>query len=87
MANENNTASNKTSITLVIIENGKFEKHNLDLTHTSEEYFLNILDKENIEKLKKVFVLTLDGTGKIYLQCRGESYKILQTTLPKESVW
>lgn len=88
MAKENKeTSAQKSSIPLLIITDGKFEKHNLDLTHTTEKYFLQLLEKESIQSLKKVFVLTIDGTGKIYLQCRGEKYKILQTALPKESVW
>ena len=73
MAKANNEENNqKSSIPLLIISDGKFDKHNLDLIHATEEYFLKLLEQENIPKLKKVFVLTIDGTGKVYLQCRGE---------------
>lgn len=87
MAKEEQNPNEKKSIPLLIIDNGKFDKHNLELTHTTEGYFLKILQQENIDKLKKVYVLTLDGTGRMYLQCRKEKYRILHTTLPKESVW
>ena len=74
---------NKTSLPLLIVENGKPVKENL--------CFLGY-KKEEIEKfligsgstLKKTEVMTADGKGKVYLKSRGERYKILFLPLRRE---
>ena len=69
------------------MDDGKYDRHNLALTGTSEAFFEKILREQGVKKLKKVFVLTLDGTGKIYLQVRGEKYRSFRVTLPEGSAW
>ena len=69
------------------MDDGKYDKHNLALTKTDETFFADILQKQGVKKLKKVFVLTLDGTGKIYLQVRGEKYRSFRISLPEGSTW
>ena len=65
MPREDSPKEDKVSLPVVIIDDGKYE-HNLALTKTGN-LFADI--RKKVKKLKKVFVLTLDGTGKIYLQC------------------
>ena len=79
--------SMQTSLPLVIIDNGKYDKKNLALIGLGEEFFDRILKKEGIKKLKKVLVLTADGTGKIYLQTKGEKFKVLQVEYPEGKTW
>lgn len=77
----------QTSLPLVIIDNGKFDEKNLQLTGISQSFFLNILKKENIHKIKQVLVLTADGTGKLYLQSKGKKFKTIQVSYPGGKTW
>ena len=72
---------------IVVVENGKFDKKNLALVGLEEQFFRDILAAEKIEKLKKVLVLTADGTGKLYLQVKGRKFRILRTTYPDGKRW
>ncbi len=76
-----------TSLPLVIIDNGKFDRKNLQLVGLGEEFFKNILQKEKVKKLKNVLVLTADGTGKIYLQVKKQKYKTLRVDYPDGKTW
>ncbi len=65
----------QTSLPVMIVEEGKFDEHNLQLCKRDEGYFLDVLRGQGCVELKNVLVLTVDGNGKAYLQCKGEKYK------------
>ena len=77
----------QTSLPLVIIDNGKYDKKNLELTGLGQAYFDGILLEQGVKKLKKVLVLTADGTGKMYLQQKGEKFKTFRVKYPDGKVW
>ncbi|MBR7185920.1 MAG: DUF421 domain-containing protein [Clostridia bacterium] len=77
----------QTSLPFVIIDNGTYNRKNLELTGLDEEFFNAILQKEGVKKVKKVLVLTADGTGKIYLQVKGEKYRTTHVTYPNGKTW
>lgn len=87
MPRENSPKENKESLPVLIVDDGKYVKHNLTLTKTGQPYFDALLKEQNIPSVKKVFVLTLDGTGKIYLQCKGERFRTFRVRLPEGSTW
>lgn len=87
MPRENSPKENKESLPVLIVDDGKYVKHNLTLTKTGQPYFDALLKEQNIPSVKKVFVLTLDGTGKIYLQCKGERFRTFHVRLPEGSTW
>ena len=87
MPRENSPKENKESLPVLIVDDGKYVKHNLTLTKTGQPYFDALLKEQNIPRVKKVFVLTLDGTGKIYLQCKGERFRTFRVRLPEGSTW
>ncbi len=87
MPREDSPKEQKISLPVLIIDDGKFEGHNLSLTGTSEEFFKEILREQGVKNVRNVFVLTLDGTGKIYLQCKGEKYRTFRIRLPEGSSW
>ena len=87
MPRENSPKENKESLPVLIVDDGKYVKHNLTLTKTGQPYFDALLKEQNIPSVKKVFVLTLDGTGKIYLQCKGERFRTFRARLPEGSTW
>lgn len=87
MAREDVPKENKESLPVIIVDDGRFDRKNLSLTGTDEKFFIDVLRKQNIKNPRKVFVLTLDGTGKIYMQCKGEKYRCFHICLPEGSSW
>ena len=77
----------QTSLPLVIIDNGKYDQKNLELTGLGQEYFDVILEQQGVKKLSRVLVLTADGTGKMYLQEKGEKFKTFTMQYPDGKVW
>ena len=76
----------QTSLPLLLIENGKFDPKNLELTGKTKEYFLAVLREQGCNDYKKVLVMTVDGNGKVYLQNKGEKYRSF-TLDWKQQLW
>ncbi len=81
-----NYESLQTSLPLVIIESGKYDTKNLELAGLGESFFEPILQREGVKK-RNVLVLTADGTGKLYLQVKGEKYRVLTVSYPGGRTW
>lgn len=77
----------QTSLPLVIIDNGKYDKKNLDITGLGQEYFDGILKQQSVKSIKKVLVLTADGTGKIYLQEKNQKFRTFHVNYPEGKIW
>lgn len=86
MPREDAEREDKGSLPLLILNDGKYEKNNLRHSGTDEAFFERILREQNARR-KDVFVLTLDGTGQIYMQCKGERFRTFRVPLPKECAW
>ncbi|MCD8373187.1 MAG: DUF421 domain-containing protein [Clostridia bacterium] len=65
------------SLAVMIIDSGKLNKHNLEMCRLSENDIKQFLEEQSV-KLKKVLVMTVDGSGRVYFQERGKSYKIFK---------
>ena len=87
MPREDSPKEDKVSLPVVIIDDGKFDEKNLALTKTGRAYFQDILKQQKVRSIRRVFVLTLNGTGKVDLQCRGERYRSFRVRLPEGSSW
>ena len=66
----------QSSLPIILISEGKFSKKNVDLTKKDQEYYLDIIRGQGCDELKKVLIMTVDGTGKVYLQQKGEKYSV-----------
>ena len=66
----------QNSLPVVIIDEGKFDTKNLELTKRNKSYYLKILREQGCVDEKKVLVMTVDGNGKVYLQKKGKKYKV-----------
>ena len=71
-----NYDSLQTSLPVILIDEGKFDKRNLERTKRPKEYFLQILKEHGCNDEKNVLVMTVDGNGKIYLQKRQKKYTV-----------
>lgn len=76
----------QTSLPVLIVEEGKFDEHNVELSKRDEHYFLGVLKDHGCDELKKVLVFTVDGTGKSYLQVKGEKYEVFNLNW-EEALW
>ncbi len=76
----------QNSLPVIIVDEGKFVKHNIELTKQTKGYYLQILRGHGCDELKKVLVLTVDGNGKAYLQQQGKKYETFHLNWT-ESLW
>ena len=81
-----NYEEKQTSLPLVILSAGKFDKKNLQFSGIDEKFFREVL-RENGVREKDVLVLTADGTGKIYLQENGKKFRTLKVAYPGGRTW
>ncbi|MBE7085477.1 MAG: DUF421 domain-containing protein [Clostridiales bacterium] len=66
----------QVSLPVVLIDEGKLNEKNLELTKKSAKYYLDALKKHGCKRLKDVLVMTVDGTGKAYFQQKGKKYQV-----------
>ena len=66
----------QNSLPLVLIDEGKWDMQNLNRTQKEKGYYLDFLKGNGYTDLAKVLVMTVDGNGKVYLQQKGEKYKV-----------
>lgn len=76
----------QTSLPVLIVEEGKFDEHNLEIVKRDKGYFLGVLKDHGCDELKKVLVLTVDGGGRSYLQAKGEKYQAFDLNW-EETLW
>lgn len=76
----------QNSLPLLLIDEGEFDEKNLALTKQSKAYFLSVLRGQGCDELQKVLVMTVDGQGKVYLQMKGEKYKVFHLGW-QEDLW
>ncbi len=81
-----NYEDKQTSMPVIIIDEGKVDKVNLEKTGRPLSYFSSVLEKHGVKNTKDVLILTCDGVGKIYCQKRGEKYFTEQLDW-KENLW
>ena len=81
-----NYEEKQTSLPLVILSSGKFDKKNLEFSGLNEEYFRKLLRERGVKE-KEVLVLTADGTGKLYLQENGRRYQTMRVSYPGGRTW
>lgn len=76
----------QSSLPVILIDGGKFDKKNLALTKKSKSYFLDILKQKDCKSEKQVLVMTVDGNGKAYLQKKEKKYEVFELQW-EEKLW
>ncbi len=79
-------ADMQSSLPVILIDEGKFDNKNLDLTQKSRQYFTDVLKEHGCKNEKQVLVMTVDGNGKAYLQKKGERYQVFKLDW-EEKLW
>ncbi len=76
----------QTSIPIIIVDEGKFDKKNIEQTGKTEKYYRDVLSAHACEDPKKILVMTVDGNGKVYLQVTGKKYEVFHLQW-EEKLW
>jgi len=63
---------------MLIVSDGKVINENMQQLDLSNERFNKLLQQLNIKKVKEVVVMSLDTSGKLYYQLKGQQYKLIQ---------
>lgn len=79
-------ADMQSSLPIILIDEGKFEEKNVGLTKKSKSYYLDILKEHGCKNEKQILIMTVDGNGKVYLQKKGERYRVFDLKW-EEKVW
>ena len=76
----------QVSLPIIVVDEGKFDKENLQQTQRNETYFLQKLKERGCKDVKQVLIMTVDGNGKVYLQRKGKKYEVFELGWEK-SLW
>lgn len=82
---EKENAVSVNSLPLVVVDEGKIDKHNLQIV--GDENVLNEFLKKQRCTIKKTMILTVDGQGKAYFQQKNSKYKVLSFPLKENVQW
>ncbi|MBE5747377.1 MAG: DUF421 domain-containing protein [Clostridiales bacterium] len=69
--------SMQTSLPIILVNEGKFDVKNVEKTERNTDYYLDVLRRNGCKDEKKVLIMTVDGNGKVYLQKKGQRYKVI----------
>lgn len=72
---------------VLLVSEGKINKKNYGLLNIDRETFKAFLAKNGAEKLSAVDIMTVSGSGKVYLQLKGQIAKVINMQLNEEKVW
>lgn len=67
----------ESSLNVILINDGKLLKENLSYLGLNESFIKKILEKEKINGIEKVLILSIDAHGEIYLQEKYKPYKTI----------
>lgn len=78
---------NSNQLPVLLITEGKLVKNNCKMLSLDDKFFGKILQKEKIKNIKQIDILTIDASGKIYLQIKGQAYKTYYMQLKENNKW
>jgi uncharacterized membrane protein YcaP (DUF421 family) len=84
---ENENLSYPPSMPLMIIKNGKFDNVNLQKLEITKQTIVKALEQLSVKNIKKIGVLTIDESGRFYLQEYDKKYKTGYFNLEEKDKW
>lgn len=76
----------QSSLPIIIVDEGKFDEKNIQQTKRTKAYYLDLLKKRGCTSEKKLLVMTVDGSGKVYMQQTGKKYEVFNLDW-EEKLW
>lgn len=78
-ADDLNIKKSPATLPMILVTKGKIIKENLLKAEIDENFILNEIKKVGINSIKEILILTLNNTGKIYVQPRGKKFSTIQS--------
>lgn len=67
------------TLPMIIVTKGKINKENLTKAEIDETFILNEVKKVGITSIKDILIMTINNTGKIYVQPKGKKFSTIQS--------
>ena len=67
------------TLPIIIVTKGKINKENLTKAEIDETFILNEVKKVGINSIKDILIMTINNTGKIYVQPKGKKFSTIQS--------
>lgn len=77
----------ESTLQVILINDGKISKENLEHLNITESFIENILNKEKVKTVKDVLIMCINGYGEIYFQTKNSPAKIINTNFKGENIW
>lgn len=78
-ATDFNIKKEQSALPIMLINDGKFMKENLNVAKLNEQFVLKHIRKAGAYNPKDVIICTIDNLGKIYVQIKDKPYQVIQT--------
>ena len=78
-ANDMNIQKDQASLPMIIVTKGKILKENMKLANIDENFINQEVSKVGINNIKDIMLLTLNNTGKIYVQPKNGKFSTIQS--------
>ena len=82
-----NLTPEENSLPLNLVTAGKINKDNLKISGVDNQFLSDVLKQANISKISDVLLLTLDTSGKVYIQDYKTQGKVFKTNYNGEGRW
>lgn len=67
------------TLPIIIVNKGKFMLDNMKLAKINENFIKKQIEKVGIDNIKDIIILTINNTGKIYVQPKNGSFSCIET--------
>lgn len=84
---EKDSEKDTSDLPLLLISEGKIIKKNYSLAKMDENILKNFFKEQNICRIKDVEIMTISGSGKVYLQLKGKNYSTATIKLKEGVKW
>lgn len=78
-ANDIQIQKDQASLPLIIVTKGKPMKDNMSLAKVDEEFISSQIKKVGIESIKDILIMTINNSGKIYIQSKNNAFKTIES--------
>lgn len=75
------------SLPIIIFAEGKFQKENMGLAKLNEEFVKKHLSSSGFEQLKDILLITINQSGKLYIQPKQGKFITKETNYNGEENW
>lgn len=77
-ANDIKIDKNPNSLPIIIVAEGKKMEENLKLAQIDDEKLMNLIKEEGFKNIKDILIITIDTSGKLYIQGNKGEFKTKQ---------